>query len=146
MPDQTASESCQSSDDDSDIGAQAGALMNSSAENQSLLTEMFMPIHSSMQAQQSIAAPFHDNFDFEVKSIFYIRHISYLAFNYSRLYHLPFQVAIQLDNINALPAISSMSTGYNEDLAEADQSRPNASNDQQVNSNEKIVPCRTHLN
>ncbi|XP_015116905.1 uncharacterized protein LOC107041059 isoform X2 [Diachasma alloeum] len=105
VPDQTASESCQSSDDDSDVGARGGSLMNSNVESQSLLTEMFLPMHSSMQVPQSIAAPFPENFDFEG--------------------------AMQLETINALPSMSSISAGYNEDLAEADQSRPDASNDQQ---------------
>lgn len=36
------------------------------------------------------------------------------------------------ENINAISVTSSITPGYNEDLAEADQSRPEASNSQQV--------------
>ncbi|XP_011304661.1 uncharacterized protein cmb isoform X2 [Fopius arisanus] len=113
VPDQTASESCQSSDEDSDTGVRVdklAVLMNSNAENQSLLPEIFMPMQSSVQGSQAIAAPFPDNFDFESP--------------------------LQLENMNALPTMSSISTGYNEDLAEADQSRPEASNEQQYSFDE----------
>ncbi|XP_063988432.1 uncharacterized protein LOC135168324 isoform X2 [Diachasmimorpha longicaudata] len=105
VPDQTSSESTQSSDDDSDAGARRMPMFLVSADNQSFFTETFWEKLPPMPPSQSPAAPFPE--------------------------HLDFEVAMQQENVNAIPTMSSISGGYNQDLAEADQSRPDASSDQQ---------------
>ncbi|XP_008557086.1 probable serine/threonine-protein kinase DDB_G0267686 isoform X7 [Microplitis demolitor] len=120
--DQTASESCQSSDEDSDVGAGANAgaqarpLLNSNNDHQSsLLNEFLMPTHAAGQVPhaQNMPGLLVDHFDFE-------------------------QAAAQLNEINTFPP-SILAPGYNEDLAEADQSRPEASNNQQNSPEDESV-------
>ncbi|XP_034951545.1 myb-like protein AA isoform X2 [Chelonus insularis] len=109
--DQTASESCQSSDEDSDIGAQARPLLNTSSDHQSLVNEYLMaPIHSSERPlPQNIPALLVDHIEFDAP-----------------------QLDIHpISSISSISSASILTPGYNEDLAEADQSRPEASNNQQ---------------
>lgn len=64
---QTASESCQSSDDDSEIAVKASPLLNTNPD-QSLKTEFVVPTHSIMQGPQSMPALLVDHFEFEVRT------------------------------------------------------------------------------
>ncbi|KAK0176999.1 hypothetical protein PV328_001094 [Microctonus aethiopoides] len=64
---QTASESCQSSDDDSEIAVKASSLLNTNPD-QSLITEFVVPTHSIMQGPQSMPALLVDHFEFEVRT------------------------------------------------------------------------------
>ncbi|XP_044002301.1 putative uncharacterized protein DDB_G0286901 isoform X2 [Aphidius gifuensis] len=103
--DQTASDSCQSSDDDSDVGALAGSLLNSNPDNQ-FVTDFLMP--------GSIRIPGSAISDYEFEG-----------------------GAMQMDNIIAINSIApSLAPAYNEDLAEADQSRPEVTNNQQMSLND----------
>ncbi|XP_044580254.1 putative uncharacterized protein DDB_G0282129 isoform X3 [Cotesia glomerata] len=106
--DQTASESCQSSDEDSDAGGQARPLLNTSNNDHqsSLLNEFLMSSHAVGQVPhaQNMPALLVDHFEFEA--------------------------AAQINETNTFPP-PILTPGYNEDLAEADQSRPEASNNQQ---------------
>lgn len=51
--------------------------------------------------------------------------------------HLDMQGASSIDSASALPSTSTVKPGYNEDLAEADQSRPESSGNQQSFENEE---------
>nr|XP_012135124.1 PREDICTED: uncharacterized protein LOC100878879 isoform X2 [Megachile rotundata] len=106
ITDQTASESCQSSDEDSEIGVVLGM----STENHSCgveLVELTRPVTSS----PTVHVPLID--------------------------HLDMQGASSIDSASALPSTSTVKPGYNEDLAEADQSRPESSGNQQSFDNEE---------
>ncbi|XP_076176767.1 combover isoform X2 [Ptiloglossa arizonensis] len=103
--DQTASESCQSSDEDSEVDA----VLGTGTENQSSITELI-----ESQAGSSSSPTAHVPFiDFEIPGIHYNR--------------------FERD----LPPTSLIKPGYNEDLAEADQSRPESSGNQQSLNNEE---------
>ncbi|XP_043253505.1 uncharacterized protein LOC122398003 isoform X3 [Colletes gigas] len=94
--DQTASESCQSSDEDSEIDAVLGA----STENQSSVAELIVSSQAGSSSSPTIHLPWIDHWD------------------------IP----------GLRPAIKP---GCNEDLAEADQSRPESSGNQQPSNNEE---------
>ncbi|XP_032680260.1 uncharacterized protein LOC116848373 isoform X2 [Odontomachus brunneus] len=101
VTDLTPSESCQSSDEDSDVGA----ILGFGLENQSSATELVATSHvidtASSPASQ---VPLID--------------------------HLDISGTFSLDCASALPSTSNGKSGYNEDLAEADQSRPESSGNQ----------------
>lgn len=101
--DLTPSESCQSSDEDSDVGAMLGFGL----ENQSSATELIATSHVTDSAfSPASQAPLID--------------------------HLEISGTFSLDCASALPSTSNGKPGYNEDLAEADQSRPDSSRNQKA--------------
>ncbi|XP_061927289.1 uncharacterized protein LOC108002879 isoform X2 [Apis cerana] len=102
--DQTASESCQSSDEDSEVDVVLGM----GTENHSI-TELFV---SSQAGTSSPTA-----------------HIPLID-------HLDMPGTSSADSASVLP-LTSIKPGYNEDLAEADQSRPESSGNQQLPDNEE---------
>ncbi|CAD6240429.1 GSCOCG00008783001-RA-CDS [Cotesia congregata] len=131
--DQTASESCQSSDEDSDAGGQARPLLNTSNNNDhqsSLLNEFLMPSHAVGQVPhaQNMPALLVDHFEFEVT----------LLLSSS-------SAAAQINETNTFPP-PILTPGYNEDLAEADQSRPEASNNQQNSPENENVEIQENGN
>ncbi|XP_014476863.1 PREDICTED: uncharacterized protein LOC106745612 isoform X2 [Dinoponera quadriceps] len=91
VTDLTPSESCQSSDEDSDVGA----ILGFGLENQSSATELVTTSHVIDTASSPAS-----------------------------------QGTFSLDCASALPSTSNGKPGYNEDLAEADQSRPESSGNQ----------------
>ncbi|XP_029160927.1 uncharacterized protein LOC114932743 [Nylanderia fulva] len=97
--DLTPSESCQSSDEDSD----GGAILGFGLENQSSVTEL-VTSHVDTTSPASSQVPLLD--------------------------HLEVSGTFSLDCASALPSTSNAKPGYNEDLAEADQSRPESSGNQ----------------
>ncbi|XP_029674780.1 uncharacterized protein LOC115242535 isoform X2 [Formica exsecta] len=100
-PDLTPSESCQSSDEDSDVGA----ILGFGLENQSSMTELGATSHvDTASSPVSSQIPLLD--------------------------HLEISGTFSLDCASTLPTTSNAKPGYNEDLAEADQSRPESSGNQ----------------
>ncbi|XP_015592797.1 uncharacterized protein LOC107266635 isoform X3 [Cephus cinctus] len=108
--DQTASESCQSSDDDSDLGAWGPPVPKLEKTNISL-PQVFMP-----RRESSLASP---------------------SWRESAEDHCDNTTGFPAGDASAAPS-TSITPGYNEDLAEADQSRPEASNNQQIASDEGL--------
>ncbi|EZA52085.1 hypothetical protein DMN91_012046 [Ooceraea biroi] len=106
-PDLTPSESCQSSDEDSYVGAMLGFGL----ENQSSVTEL--AASSRMDTASSPASSQVPLID-----------------------HLEISGTFSLDCASALPSSSNAKPGYNEDLAEADQSRPDSSGTQKLTAND----------
>ncbi|XP_046141499.1 uncharacterized protein LOC114876384 isoform X2 [Osmia bicornis bicornis] len=106
ITDQTGSESCQSSDEDSEIDVVLGL----GTENQSSVGEL---VASSQAGASSPTA-----------------HIPLID-------HLDMPGTSTVDSASALPSTSTVKPGYNEDLAEADQSRPQSSGNQQLLDNEE---------
>ncbi|XP_012217948.1 uncharacterized protein [Linepithema humile] len=105
VSDLTPSESCQSSDEDSDVGAMLGFCL----ENQSSGTELVATSHvDTASSPTSSQVPLIE--------------------------HLEISGTFSLDCANALPSTSNAKSAYNEDLAEADQSRPDSSR----NSHQKL--------
>ncbi|KAG7206907.1 hypothetical protein KM043_000801 [Ampulex compressa] len=104
--DQTASESCQSSDEDSEMGAKPA--LNS--ENQSSLAEMVESSQAGTSSSPMVQVPLTDHPE--------------IAGNFS------------IECPNTLPSTSTSRPGYNEDLAEADQSRPESSGNHQLSNKE----------
>ncbi|KAL6426438.1 hypothetical protein ACFW04_009129 [Cataglyphis niger] len=110
-PDLTPSESCQSSDEDSDVGA----ILGFGLENQS--SELVVTSHvDTASSPASSQIPLLD--------------------------HLEISGTFSLDCASTLPSTSNAKPGYNEDLAEADQSRPESSGNQKFSTgdtnNEKV--------
>ncbi|XP_072746468.1 uncharacterized protein Cmb isoform X3 [Anoplolepis gracilipes] len=101
-PDLTPSESCQSSDEDSDVGAILGFGLG----NQSSMTELVATSHvDTASSPASSQIPLID--------------------------HLEISGTFSLDCASStLPSTSNAKPGYNEELAEADQSRPESSGNQ----------------
>ncbi|XP_024885595.1 uncharacterized protein LOC112463420 [Temnothorax curvispinosus] len=100
-PDLTPSESCQSSDEDSDIGA------TFTLENHASMMELVATSHvDTASSPASSQVPLIE--------------------------HLEITGAFPLDSASAVPSASNAKPGYNEDLAEADQSRPEASGNQKL--------------
>ncbi|KZC07666.1 hypothetical protein WN55_08438 [Dufourea novaeangliae] len=104
VTDQTASESCQSSDEDSEIDS----VLDIGTENHSSIAEFIIP----------------------GTSMYPTAHMPLID-------HLDMPEASTQDSACALPLISAIKPGYNEDLAEADQSRPESSSNQQPSINDE---------
>ncbi|XP_011880116.1 PREDICTED: uncharacterized protein LOC105568784 [Vollenhovia emeryi] len=100
-PDLTASESCQSSDEDSDVGA------TFTLENHTSMMELVATSHvDTASSPASSQLPLIE--------------------------HLEITGAFPLDSASTVPSAPNAKPGYNEDLAEADQSRPEASGNQKL--------------
>ncbi|XP_053973188.1 uncharacterized protein LOC128873568 isoform X2 [Hylaeus volcanicus] len=104
--DQTASESCQSSDEDSEVDAVLGL----GTENQSSKAELVVSSQAGSSSSPTAHAQLIDHLDIPGTS--------------------------SIDSTNALPSTPASKPGYNEDLAEADQSRPESSGNQQSSNND----------
>ncbi|CAK9825985.1 hypothetical protein ANTRET_LOCUS3905 [Anthophora retusa] len=104
--DQTASESFQSSDEDSEVDAVLGM----SADHQS--------IGELVTSSQAVTS-------------------SYPTAHVPLIDHLDMPETSSVDSAIALPSASGIKPGYNQDLAEADQSRPESSGNQQSLDNEE---------
>ncbi|XP_012521845.1 uncharacterized protein LOC105828171 [Monomorium pharaonis] len=103
-PDLTPSESCQSSDEDSDVGAVF------TLENHSSMMELVATSHvDTASSPASSQLPLIE--------------------------HLEITGTFPLDCVSTIPSTSNAKPGYNEDLAEADQSRPESSGNQKLSSN-----------
>ncbi|KAK2584748.1 hypothetical protein KPH14_007078 [Odynerus spinipes] len=105
--DQTGSDSCRSSDEDSDVGA----ILGFNLENQSSLNELVASTHAGTSSSPMAQVPLID--------------------------HLEMPASFSPDNVNIPPSASALKPGCNEDLAEADQSRPESSGNQQIPSHEE---------
>ncbi|XP_076236205.1 combover [Calliopsis andreniformis] len=107
VTDQTASESCQSSDEDSDVDA----VLGTGTENQSSMGELAASSQAGTSSSPIAHIPLIDRLDLPGTS--------------------------SLDSASAVLPVSNTKSGYNEDLAEADQSRPDSSGNQQTSNNEE---------
>ncbi|XP_014614048.1 PREDICTED: serine-rich adhesin for platelets isoform X2 [Polistes canadensis] len=105
--DQTGSDSCRSSDEDSDVGAILGFNM----ENQCSLNGLVVSTHAGPSSSPTAQVPLLDRLEMPTSSC--------------------------LDNDNATGSASALKPGCNEDLAEADQSRSESSVNQQIHHNEE---------
>ncbi|XP_043491847.1 uncharacterized protein LOC122517496 isoform X2 [Polistes fuscatus] len=105
--DQTGSDSCRSSDEDSDVGAILGFNM----ENQCSLNGLVVSTHAGPSSSPTAQVPLLDRLEMPTSSC--------------------------LDNDNATGSASALKPGCNEDLAEADQSRSESSGNQQIHHNEE---------
>lgn len=100
-PDLTPSESCHSSDEDSDVGA------TFTLENHASVMELVTTSHiDATSSPASSQIPLME--------------------------HLEITGTFSLDCASAAPSTSTAKPGYNEDLAEADQSRPESSGNQKI--------------
>ncbi|CAL7936805.1 unnamed protein product [Xylocopa violacea] len=104
--DQTASESCQSSDDDSDVDIVLGM----GTEDQSI-GELVATSQAGTSSSPTVHVPLIDHSDMPGAS--------------------------SVDSACAVSSTSCIKPGYNEDLAEADQSRPESSGNQQPPDSEE---------
>ncbi|KAL6259062.1 hypothetical protein P5V15_008983 [Pogonomyrmex californicus] len=104
-PDLTPSESCHSSDDDSDVG------VTFTMENHTSMIELVTTSHvDTASSPASSQVPLIE--------------------------HLEITGTFPLDCASAVPSTSNAKPGYNEDLAEADQSRPESSGNQKLPIND----------
>ncbi|XP_076676125.1 combover isoform X2 [Andrena cerasifolii] len=107
--DHTASESCQSSDEDSDVDA----VLGTATDNQSSMAELIVTSQAATSSSPIAHVPLIDHLDVLGTSL--------------------------LDSASAVPSAPAMKPGYNGDLAEADQSRPESSGNQQPLNNEEEI-------
>nr|XP_050849678.1 uncharacterized protein LOC127063680 isoform X2 [Vespula vulgaris] len=105
--DQTGSDSCRSSDEDSDVGA----ILGFNLENQCSLNELVASTHAGSSSSPMAQVPLIDRLEIPTSS--------------------------SPDNDNAPASASALKPGCNEDLAEADQSRSESSGNQQIHHNEE---------
>ncbi|XP_076375847.1 combover [Megalopta genalis] len=105
--DQTASESCQSSDEDSEIDL----VLDVGTENNSSIAELIVSSQTGTSTSPTAHVPL--------------------------LEHLDMPGTPSTDFAYTLPLLYSIKPGYNEDLAEADQSRPDPSGNKQLPNNEE---------
>ncbi|KAI4501990.1 hypothetical protein M0802_002672 [Mischocyttarus mexicanus] len=105
--DQTGSDSCRSSDEDSDVGAILGFNM----ENQCSLNGLVVSTHAGPSSSLTAQVPLLDRLEMPTSNC--------------------------LDNDNLTGSECALKPGCNEDLAEADQSRSESSGNQHVHHNEE---------
>lgn len=127
--DQTASESCQSSDDDSDTGTLNNAATNAAGAS-SLRPPPIPPPPLPLPPPFIPVASAFENFENVVSFVSFasIMEFDNLVLN--------LQAGFQAEGVSLNGSVS-VTPGYNEDLAEADQSRPEASHNHQVDPNSR---------